>query len=332
MNQRFAVLVSAAFVAVTLVCSAALFAAAAPHKAVFTFGGLNERSGILWVVRDAGIFQKHGIDATIVNVRNAQVGMSALAGGETQFHVGSANSTSIGAMAGGLDLAYIAGMINKLDGAFMVNPSIRTPADLKGKKIGVQSIGGGVWMFSLLAFEHWGLNVERDNIQFRIIGDQSVLAQAITQNIIDGGYLGYAYGAQLERQGYRMLGDLMKMGIPYQGLGMIARRSLIDRTPEVPERTLRAMVETIAYITNPSNKNTVVKTLAKELRLAKIEDAQAGYEMMRTLYDKKIYPNIEGLRNVVRLLGRTSEQIRKIKVEEIIDDRVVRKLEREGLF
>jgi ABC-type nitrate/sulfonate/bicarbonate transport system substrate-binding protein len=163
-------------------------AAAAPHKVIYTFGGLNERSGILWVARDAGIFQKYGIDPTIVNVRNAQVGMSALAAGETQFHVGSATGTSIGAMAGGLDLAYIAGLINKLDGAFMVNPSIKTPADLKGKRVGVQSIGGGVWMFSMLAFEHWGLNPERDDIQFRIIGDQSVLAQAITQNIIDGGY------------------------------------------------------------------------------------------------------------------------------------------------
>jgi len=307
-------------------------AASAPYKVIYTFGGLNERSGILWVARDAGIFQKYGIDPTIVNVRNAQVGMSALAAGETQFHVGSATGTSIGAMAGGLDLAYIAGLINKLDGAFIVNPSIKTPADLKGKRVGVQSIGGGVWMFSMLAFEHWGLNPERDNIQFRIIGDQSVLAQAITQNIIDGGYLGYAYGAQLERQGYRMLGDLMKMGIPYQGLGMIARRSLIDRTPEIPERTLRAMVEAITYVNNPGNKAAVVKTLTRELRLSKIEDAQTGYEMMRTLYDKKIYPNAEGLRNVVRLLGKTSEPIRKLKVEDIIDDRIVKKLEKEGLF
>lgn len=307
-------------------------AASAPYKVVYSFGGLNERSGILWVARDAGIFQKYGIDPTIVNVRNAQVGMSALAGGETHFHVGSATGTSIGAMAGGLDLAYIAGLINKLDGTFMVNPSIKSPADLKGKKIGVQSIGGGVWMFSMLALEHWGLNPERDNIQFRIIGDQSVLAQAITQNIIDGGYLGYSYGALLGRQGYRMLADLMKLGIPYQGLGMIAKRSLVDRTPEIPERTLRAMVEAIAYVNNPPNKAAVVKTLTRELRLSKAEDAQAGYEVMRTLFDKKIYPNADGLRNVVRLLGKSSEPIRKLKVEDIIDDRIVRKLEKEGLF
>jgi ABC-type nitrate/sulfonate/bicarbonate transport system substrate-binding protein len=214
----------------------------------------------------------------------------------------------------------------------MVNPSIRSPADLKGKRVGVQSIGGGVWMFSMLAFEHWGLNPERDNIQFRIIGDQAVMAQALTQNIIDAAYLGYTFGAQLEKQGYRMLADLAKLGIPYQGLGVMARRSLLDRSPEIPERALRAMVESIAYINNPSNKMSVMRTLAKDLRLSKVEDAEGGYEMMKTLFDRRIYPNSAGLRNVIQLLGKTSEPIRKLKVESIIDDRIVRKLEKEGLF
>jgi ABC-type nitrate/sulfonate/bicarbonate transport system substrate-binding protein len=309
-----------------------LKAAPAPYKAVFTFGGLNERSGVLFVARDAGIFRKYGLDATVVNVRNAQVGMSALASGETQFHVGSATGTSIGAMAGGLDLAFIAGLINKLDGDFVVNPSIRTPADLKGKKIGVQSIGGGVWMFSMLAFEHWGLSPERDNIQFRLIGDQSVMAQALTQNIIDGAYLGYTFGAQLEKQGYRVLADLTTLGIPYQGLGVMARRSLLDRSPDLAEKALRSMVESIAYINNPANKASVMRSLAKDLRLAKVEDAESGYEQMKTLYDKKIYPNVDGLRNVVRLLAASSEPLRRLKVENIVDDRIVRKLEKEGLF
>ncbi|HEX2229838.1 MAG TPA: ABC transporter substrate-binding protein, partial [Candidatus Binatia bacterium] len=212
------------------------------------------------------------------------------------------------------------------------NPTIKTPADLKGKRVGVQSMGGGVWMFSMLAFEHWGLQPERDNIQFRIIGDQSVMAQALTQNIIDGAYLGYTFGAQMERQGYRVLADLARLGIPYQGLGVMARRGLLERSPEVAERGLTAMVESIAYIKDPKNKSSVMRTLAKDLRLAKVEDAETGYEQMRTLYDKKIYPNADGLKNVVRLLAGSSEPLRKLKVETIIDDRVVRKLEKEGLF
>jgi NitT/TauT family transport system substrate-binding protein len=332
MQQRYFLFSLPPWIFACIIYPVSLFAASAPHKAVFTFGGLNERSGVLFVARDAGIFHKHGIDPTVVNVRNAQVGMSALASGETQFHVGSATGTSIGAMAAGIDLAFIAGLINKLDGTFVVNQSIRTPADLKGKRIGVQSIGGGVWMFSMLAFEHWGLNPERDQIQFRIIGDQSVMAQALTQNVIDGAYLGYTFGAQMERQGYRVLADLAKIGVPYQGLGVMARRSLVDRNPDLAERSLRAMVETIAYINNPNNKAAVMRSLAKDLRLSKVEDAQAGYDMMKTLYDRRIYPNVDGLRNVIRLLASSSEPIRKLKVEDIIDDRIARKLEKEGLF
>jgi NitT/TauT family transport system substrate-binding protein len=308
-------------------------AASAPAKIVVTYGGLNERSGVLFVAKDAGIFQKHGLDAQVVNVRSGAVGLSALAAGETQFHGGSATGASIGAMAGGLDLVFVAGLINKLDGTFVVAPNIRTPADLKGKKIGVQSIGGGVWMFSMLAFDHWGINPERDNIQFRIIGDQAVMAQALaTGGIIDGAYLGYAFGAQLERQGFRVLADLLKLGIPFQGLGIMARRSFVDRSPDTVERYLRAMVETIKFINNPENKPVVIRSLMRTLRLSKVEDAEAGYDMMKILYDRRIYANVDGLRNVIRILGRSNEQIRKLKVEDIIDERIARKLEKEGLF
>jgi len=299
---------------------------------VFTFGGLNERSGVLFVAKDAGIFQKHGLDAQVVNVRSGPVGMAALASGESQFHAGSATGASIGAMAGGLDLVFIAGLINKLDGDFVVAPSIRTPAELKGKRIGVQSIGGGVWMFTLLAFDHWGLDPGRDNIQLRVIGEQPVLAQALASGIIDGAYLGYTFGALTQKQGFRVLADLLKLGIPFQGLGIMARRSFVDRSPDTAERALRAMVETVRFINNPENKPAVVRSLVRGLRLNKAEDAEAGYEMMKTLYDRRIYPNLDGLRNVINLLGRTNEQIRRLKAEDIVDERIAHKLEKEGLF
>jgi hypothetical protein len=41
---------------------------------------------------------------------------------------------------------------------------------------------------------------------------------------------------------------------------------------------------------------------------------------------------VDGLRNVIRILGRSSEPIRRLKVEDIVDERIARKLEKEGLF
>jgi hypothetical protein len=53
---------------------------------------------------------------------------------------------------------------------------------------------------------------------------------------------------------------------------------------------------------------------------------------MRTLYERRIYPNTDGIRNAIRLLGTGNEKIRQLKAEDLVDDRIVRKLEKEGAF
>jgi hypothetical protein len=53
---------------------------------------------------------------------------------------------------------------------------------------------------------------------------------------------------------------------------------------------------------------------------------------MKTLFERRIYPNIQGIRNTIRLLGVTNEKIRALKAEDVIDDRIVRRLEQKGLF
>ena len=75
-----------------------------------------------------------------------------------------------------------------------------------------------------------------------------------------------------------------------------------------------------------------MKSLARGLRFPKVEDAAEGYQSMTNLYERRIYPNIEGLRNVIRLLGAGNEKIRRLKAEEMVDDRFVKKLEKEGRF
>jgi hypothetical protein len=57
-----------------------------------------------------------------------------------------------------------------------------------------------------------------------------------------------------------------------------------------------------------------------------------GYESLPMLYDRRIYPRVEGVRNVIRLLGATNEKIRRLKAEDLVDDRFVKKLDNEGRF
>ena len=65
----------------------------------------------------------------------------------------------LNAAASGMDLAMFAGIVNKAEGDIVVAPTIRTAEELKGKRIGVQSIGGGIWSQTMLALEHFGLEI-----------------------------------------------------------------------------------------------------------------------------------------------------------------------------
>ena len=112
----------------------------------------------------------------------------------------------------------------------------------------------------------------------------------------------------------------------------MTRRSFINSSPEVVEGVLRGIVDSMAFIAQPENKSAILKSLAKGLRLAKVEQAVEGYESLPMLYDKRIYPRVDGIRNVIRLLGATNEKIRRLKAEDLVDERFVRKLEKEGRF
>jgi ABC-type nitrate/sulfonate/bicarbonate transport system substrate-binding protein len=62
------------------------------------------------------------------------------------------------------DLRLIASFTNKLTYTMIARPEIKRAEDLRGKRFGVQAIGGSVWMGAVLGLEHLGMEQRRDNI------------------------------------------------------------------------------------------------------------------------------------------------------------------------
>jgi NitT/TauT family transport system substrate-binding protein len=308
-----------------------LASAAAPTKKMtLVFADFSERAGLLFVAKDQRFFEEQGLDVDVVQVRSGPIAISALAAGEAQFYSVSATGASLGAMAAGLDIVFIAGFINRLDGYFAVSPKVRAAEDLKGKTIGVQSIGGGIWMFTQILLDHWGLNAERDKIQIRAIGDDSVLAQAVMTGTIDAAVLGYTYSRVISQKGGRILVELPKLNILYQGTGLVARRSFIDSSPDAVEKTLRGLVRANRFIQDKNNQPAVVRSLKKWLRLPATDSGDDLYERIRLLYDRSIIPTREGIQSALQLLSKTDPKFAKLKADDLVDDRIARKLEREG--
>jgi ABC-type nitrate/sulfonate/bicarbonate transport system substrate-binding protein len=246
--------------------------------------------------------------------------------------LGSVSGANLGAIAEGADLVFVAGFINRLTGVFAANPKIKGPTELRGKSLGVNSLSGGTWIFTMLTLDYWGLSPERDKIQMRGLGDSSIVSQALLAGNVDAAYLSYSFAKVVENKGFRVLADLQKLPIAYQGTGIIMRRSTVASSAATTENVIKALLDGVAFLRNPENKSQVVRSLAKGLRLKRLEDAEEGYQSMLALYERRIFPSVDGVRNVIRLLGANNEKVRRLRAEELVNDSVVRRLEKEGRF
>jgi NitT/TauT family transport system substrate-binding protein len=154
--------------------------AAAGSKVAISFAGVNPRQAPLWIAQEQGLFAKHGVDADVVFIRTGPIQVAAVSSGATQIAY-SGPASILGAASSGTDLRMIASFTNRLTYTMIARPEMKKAEDLRGKRFGVQAIGGSVWMGAVLGLEHLGLDSRRDNINILNVGDR-LLAQAMSRH------------------------------------------------------------------------------------------------------------------------------------------------------
>src|SRR5215813_7321649 len=152
-------------------------------KVIIGYASMSSVATTLWVAQDKGFFAKNNIDVQTVFIPGSPTLVASLNTGDLQFGYTGGTAT-LGAAVGGLDVKILAAFSNYVQNDLVVRPEIKVPADLKGKRIGVTSIGGTGWMAAMLALEQVGLNPERDKILLAAFGDQRVITQALETGTI----------------------------------------------------------------------------------------------------------------------------------------------------
>src|SRR5918999_4525396 len=141
--------------AVTLVSFMGTSARAA-EKLIADYGGHAGFQSATWVAKDLKIFDKHGLDVEVIMITGAARSVAALLGNSTHFSTGSATGPLAAAVRGS-DIKIIAASYNKFPYAFVVKSDIRTPKDLRGKKVNILNFGGSNDLALQLALKEWGM-------------------------------------------------------------------------------------------------------------------------------------------------------------------------------
>ena len=326
---------SKSFAMILALLLSAVIAAAASAQTLDSFrvsyGGYNETAAPMWVGIDKGIFKKYGIDASMIQVRSGALSVAALVAREVDA-VWPAQSTILSTVFGGVKLGCIASPINKIPRLLVVRKDINTIEDLRGKVVGVQSIGGGFWLQTMIIFDSLGVDPDKHGLKFRVIGDGSVIAQALTTGNIDVAAMTYSLSETALKAGFRSMIDAAELKAPYQGPSMCALKDGLANRQDFFLRLTKGLAEATAFILDSGNKAEVVKTLMKHLRLAKPEEGESSYKVLRLMTTLDLAPNPAAFKIVQRIVAKVNPKISQVDIDQIIDGSYVRNLESSGFL
>jgi NitT/TauT family transport system substrate-binding protein len=290
---------------------------------------MSPRTIPLLVAQEQGLFAKHGIDSRIVLIKGAPILVASLISGDIE--VGYTGGTAVlGAASQGVYLRILSSVSSKLTHTMVAAPNFKTAEQLRGKRFGIQSIGGSTWMHTILGLEHVGLDVKRDSINLLVIGDSVVIGQSLEAGRIDAAVLDGALVRRLRSKGFSLIAELTPANIPMVNQAIVVSQDFLQKRADVAEKILMALVDSLAYTLAPQNKNTVTKTMMTRFHISDPSIADEGYQDLLTSVDRKPMPSLEAMRNIRRLMAVQNPKAAKVKVEDLIDARLIRKLDENG--
>jgi NitT/TauT family transport system substrate-binding protein len=303
----------------------------AASEVVIGYANISARVSPLWIAQEKGFFAKYGVNAQQVYMPGSPVLIASMSSG--QVHLANSGGTAaLGAAAGGVDLRVIGTFTSRVPFDLVVRPNIKNPKDLRGKRVGVQVIGGTIWMAAMLGLEHLGLDSRRDDIQVIAAGDQTMLSQALEKGTVDATVVDSAFSSDLKQRGFPTLVELSKTNIPFVSNGIIARASYLGQQQDAARNTLKAWLEGVAFALSPRMKSAVIETIARRLKTSNPALIEQGYQDLLRATDRKPYPSAEGLNNVQRLMKLRNPAVADLKHESLIDGKLIQELDRTGFI
>jgi ABC-type nitrate/sulfonate/bicarbonate transport system substrate-binding protein len=285
-------------------------------------------STVIQVAKDTRIFDKHGIDATVIFISGSVRGIQAILAGEIPIGEGGGPGLASARLAGG-DVVAVAGNVNVLPYYLVSHPSIKRHEDLKGK-IGGTHIAGTTAEFALkVGLKRIGLDPLKD-VSLRVIGGAIERMVALQKGIVQFTVVTEAGKAQAERLGYPTVVDMVTLQIPFPQNGIYTSTKLIRENPDLMRRYLRAYTEAIHFY--KTHKEETLKVMRKYSRVEDRRVLEDAWDWHAKFMPDAPYPPADGYQLVLQDIAEKNPKAAHAKVKDYIDTRFIKELEDSGFI
>ena len=306
---------------VFLVCCCLCTTVDAADKIRIGYPDFNSSTFTLPLAQLRGFFQEEGLQAELIRIRSA-VAIPALTSSEIDYH--TVVSPALAAALRGIPVRLVACFTPGLTTVIIARPEFKTIQDLKGKTIGLNSIGGGLESTVRMMLKHYGIDPDKD-VKFLATGTVDTRFAALKQGLtvatagstpVD--YLGKKLGYVVLARAY----DLFS----YPNTGLVASVKKIKENPDQLKRVIKAGIKANRYL--HQNRDGTIQAMMQWMKIDK-ETATATYDgSAKSFNDDGGVPEA-GLRMAVDEAKKAANINRDVAISDVADLTVLREAQRE---
>ena len=299
---------------------------AAQERIKIAYSADNSTNVIWYSALDTGIYKKYGLDVELIFIPSSTTTVLSVVAGDIQV-ANTSGGVVASAAVGGANLVLTACYINTLPYELVVNESIKSAEDLRGKNIGISRLGSSSDVAARVLVRGLGLEPMKD-VPILQVGGSSERAGAFRTGRIAGfpsppGIIHLAQGP------HRIListADFKKRyDFPFI-CSVMTKNFLLTRRDTVRRITM-ALIETTHFL--KTRKEESKKLIGKYARQYNPQFLEASYNAMVKLHDRVPLVTREGTQvQINEALSRRPGAA--LKIDDLIDDSVVRELEKSG--
>jgi ABC-type nitrate/sulfonate/bicarbonate transport system substrate-binding protein len=269
------------------------------------------------VAKEKGFLSDYGVAAEIQNFRSGVSVVQAVAEGKIDIGASSIEPV-VNAAASGTDVVIIGAPSDRLAVSAVTPRDILTPADLRGRPLGVQEVGAFREVMTRLVLQQGGLTP--NDAQYVPVDAQSYTA-ALVDGRIQSAILQteQAVAAAQSYQNLHVLVNLANIVPNYHYSTFFVSRSWLEANRETAERLITAVTKAHRYMYN--NKGETVRIVADATGY---DDSiiAAAYDILLT--QQQIFPLNTGLEpDRIRSTVETMRQLGILEGEAPPIDRLV---------
>jgi NitT/TauT family transport system substrate-binding protein len=283
----------------------------------------------LWIAIDEGIFKKNGLNVEGRLVESS-LGVGALLSDEVKF-AAMGGSESLAAAVNGADLTVLAVLSPNYPYRLEVKDSIKTVADLKGKKLGISRIGSSSDSATRAALRKLGLDPSTD-VEYVQVGSLAARTAAHLSGQLDGGVDGLPDWINLEAHGFHPLLDLAAAKLPAVNNTLVARRGWVEQNKDTTQKYVDSIVEGIARA--KSDEKLSIQETRKYLKQRSGDDKalQASYDLtVKQIMQIPPSSTPEMFQDSMTQLANKTAKAKSYDIKRLIDNSFVEDAVKRGL-